>query len=134
MRARAVPSAPRATADSLVQFAAAALTGAGVCRYTRPVATGTPAHCAATPAQGGCHETPAFWPDAACVTRVGTGRGTADSVRGVGPPEAAEGPVSRRSHRRRGEFEGARLRPVARQHHGPGLRGSRRAAARVRAR
>src|SRR5438445_5751185 len=123
MRARAVPSAPRATEDSLVQFAAAALTGAGVCRYTRPVARGTPAHCAATPARGGCHETPAFWPDAACITRVGTGCGAADSVRRVGPPEAAEGPVPRRSHRRRGEFEGARLRAVARQYHGPGRRG-----------
>src|SRR5712692_4175657 len=32
---------PGATEDSLVQFAVAALTGAGVCRYTRPVARGT---------------------------------------------------------------------------------------------
>src|SRR2546422_8417842 len=81
MRARAVPSAPRATEDSLVQFAAAALTGAGVCRYTRPVARGTPAHRAATPARGGCHETPAFWPDAACITRAGTGCGDRKSTR-----------------------------------------------------
>src|SRR5882762_1719680 len=125
---------PGATQDSLVQFAGAALTGARVCRYTRPVARGTPAPRATTPAQGGCHETPAFWPDAACVAGIGTGGCAADPVRRVGPPEAAEGPVPRRSHRGRGEFEGSRLRAVARQHHGPGLRGSGGATARVRSR
>src|SRR2546422_3115632 len=124
---------PGATEASLVQFAVAALTGAGVCRYTRSLQE-DPAHRAATPAQGGCHETPGFWPDAACVARIGTGDCAADPVRRVGPAEAAEGPVPRRSHRRCCEFEGSRLRASARQHHGPGLRCRGGAAARVRAR
>src|SRR6267143_790806 len=110
---------PGATQDSLVQFAGAALTGARVCRYTRPVARGTPAPRAATPAQGGCHEAPAFWPDAACVAGIGTGGCAADPVRRVGPPEAAEGPVPRRSHRGRGAMVFGRKQEASARETGP---------------
>ena len=44
------------------------------------------------------------------------------------------GHVSRRSLRRRGQFQGTRLRLLARQHHRPGLRRRRGAASRVRCR
>jgi len=66
-----------------------------------------------------------FWPDAARVTRIGAGPGAADSVQRVGPAQAAEGHVSRRSAGVAVEFEGERVRPFA----GQPLRGPAYAAA-----
>ncbi len=85
---------------------------------------------------GGIMRRDAGWSHRSCCSA--RGRSLEESVPVIrfdsvpDPLKLPDGHVPRRSGRRGGEFEGTRLRLLARQHHGPGVRGGGGATARVR--